>query len=76
MEALVPLDLPDRMLFAMEALRMRAEQRDGFVSDDDVLDAATAWSVDVLTAGSAWPDYDLLVDFLFEQVSDPIQGGE
>lgn len=72
-----PMEVTDRRLFALEALRMRAEQRDGFVSDDDVLDAATAWTVDDFEVGSAWPDYDLLVDFLFEQVSEPIdRGGE
>jgi len=63
-----------RTLLALEALRARAERRDGLVSDDDVLDTAQQWSIarfddpedvadDIRNGG--WRDFELLAELLF-----------
>lgn len=66
------LPFPERAVLALEALRARAEQRDGFVSDDDVLDTAQRWSIarledpeDVADPNGGWRDFELLADALF-----------
>lgn len=70
----VALPFPERVWMGIEALRMRYEARDGFLSDDDVLDAADAWTVSVRDADedseTGWidgddADYRKLVDTLF-----------
>jgi hypothetical protein len=37
-------EFEDRVLLAVESLRLRQERRDGFLSDDDVLDTADDWT--------------------------------
>jgi len=61
-----------RTLLALEALRARAERRDGLVSDDDVLDTAQRWSIarfedpeDVADPNGGWRDFELLAELLF-----------
>ena len=46
-----PLPFDDRYWLALEAVTMRYEERDEFISDDDLLDIAIAWT-------PGW-DYDL-----------------
>lgn len=57
------LTLKDRMILALTWLQMRAEQRDGFFSDDDVLDAICQFTTEDLNTDEPpveWGDYECL----------------
>ena len=58
------ITINDRFLLALTNLEMRFERRNGFLSDDDVLDAATAWTLTDFDAED-WTDYETLRDMLF-----------
>jgi hypothetical protein len=69
------LPFHDRVILAYEECRLVFERRDGFLSDDSVLDVAEAWTTDDLHHGfesddpADWPsvdDYERLRDSLFE----------
>lgn len=67
-----PLDLNDRILLAHTALGITWEQRDGFLSDDDVLDVCALWTTTDLDARYAsddvtWEpgDYDEMTSLMF-----------
>lgn len=65
------LDFADRLLLALEGARLQYERRDGFISDDDLLDLADEWTTD--TNETYLPeyraDYSALVDALFESLT-------
>ena len=58
-DVMTSTDFTSRLALALEALTLRCEQRDNFLSDDDVLDAADDWSTDPT-------DRDLMVEALFD----------
>jgi hypothetical protein len=55
------LPFAERVILAVCQAGMRYEQRDGFLSDDDVLDIAESWAWD----GQGGEDFDWLVDALY-----------
>lgn len=69
----LPFDV--RFGLAYEAVRLTYERRDQYLSDDDLLDAADAWTIDAPYADDEdpsdrdRPDYDALVAALFAAVS-------
>jgi hypothetical protein len=57
--------LADRAMLALTRLEMVYEQRDGFFSDDDVLDAICEFTTEDLTVDAPpaeWGDYRCLSD--------------
>jgi hypothetical protein len=44
-----------RLIFAVEAVAKRFEDRDGFLSDDDIVDIAEDWTINL-----PWTDDELL----------------
>lgn len=40
------LTYPDRFLLALDYLRLRYQQRDGFLSDSDLMDASERWTTE------------------------------
>lgn len=63
------LDFADRLLLAFEAARLQYERREGFLSDDDLLDLADAWTTDPEPDWDAedWaprPDREALIEAL------------
>lgn len=67
------LPFVERLLLAVEACMMRAEQRDGYLSDDDILDIALRFTTDewrttddIDPFDGELPDHDLLVDTLMK----------
>lgn len=66
--------LYDRFSMALTSLIMLAE-RQGWVSDDDVLDAADRWTLEARDADGCFAretpaDYDQLVKWLFEWLEE------
>lgn len=53
----------DRILLAREACVRRFEERDGFISDDDVYDVAECYSTSEM-------EYDAMRDELFEWLDE------
>lgn len=77
------LDFNDRFNFAIAYLQNRWDERDGFLSDSDVLDAAEAWTTDDLSwlgsldvmPSDEWveahtADYGRLKEALFAHLTD------
>ena len=54
-----------RLELIITALEMRYEERDGFISDDDVLDACQAWTLTPYGSPDD-DDYRELVDEIFD----------
>lgn len=62
-----PLGFDDRLRLAYSDVVMVYEARDGFLSDDNVLDVAERWSVADFASDdeAGWDDYEALRDALF-----------
>lgn len=66
------LDFDTRALFVITTLEMRYEERDGFISDDDVLDACQAWTLTPYCneEDADDSDYRNLCEEIFDCLSD------
>jgi hypothetical protein len=67
-----PLPLRDRLCAAHSQLVLVYERRNGFLSDDDVLDTAELWTTtpnDCDARGADDSDYRMMVETLFDWLS-------
>lgn len=70
-EFVLPLPFEDRVALVHAHLALRYERRGSFLSDDDLLDAAELFTVDMREGGdwvNGHADYDALVARLFVDV--------